>query len=53
MNDEERDATLLEIQLKVAKMATDFCWFKRIITAAAILVCACLGVQLPGIFIHG
>jgi len=53
MNDDERDATLIEIQLKVMKMSTDICWLKRIITTAAILVAALLGIQLPEIFIQG
>jgi len=53
MNDEERDATLIEIKISVAKMRTDIYWLKRIMTAAAILICACLGVNVPDIFIHG
>lgn len=53
MNDEQRDNILIDIQIKVAKMRTDICWLKRILTAAAILICACLGAQLPEIFIHG
>jgi len=53
MNEEERDATLIEIQLKVMKMSTDIHWLKRILTAAAILVAAILGVQLPETFIQG
>jgi len=52
MNDNERDLMLLEIKVKVAKMATDIHWLKRLLTAAAIILCACLGIQLPDIFIH-
>ena len=53
MNDEERDATLIEIKIKVAKMATDIAWLKKILVTAAVLVAAMLGVNVPDIFIHG
>jgi len=43
---------LIEIKIRVAKMATDIHWLKRILTAAAILIAAMLGIQLPDIFIH-
>jgi len=52
MNDEQRDACLTEIKVKVAKMSTDIHWLKRIIAAAAVLIAAVLGIQLPDIFIH-
>ena len=52
MNDEERDATLLEIQIKVAKMSTDIVWFKRVGSAAIIITSVCLSVVLQSIFIH-
>jgi len=53
MNDEQRDACLIGIQISVAKMRTDIHWLKRILTAAAILVFAVFGIQIPDIFIHG
>jgi len=53
MNDDERDACLTEIRITVARMRTDIHWLKRIMTAAAILICACLGINLPDIFIQG
>jgi len=34
-------------------MATDIHWLKRIMIAAAVLICACLGINLPDIFIQG
>jgi len=33
-------------------MKTDIYWLKRVLTAAAVLVAAMLGIQLPDIFIH-
>jgi hypothetical protein len=53
MNDDERDTCLTDIRITVARMRTDIHWLKRIMIAAAILICACLGVQVPDIFIHG
>ena len=53
MDEAQRDTTLIEIQLNVAKMSTDICWLKRILTAAAILVAAIFGIQLPETFIQG
>ncbi len=52
MNDEQRDACLIEIKVKVAHMMTDIVWLKRILIAAAILVAALLGIPLPDTFIH-
>jgi len=52
MNEEERDKCLIEIRVTMARMRTDIYWLKRLITAAAILTCACLGIQLPDIFIQ-
>ena len=52
MDDDERDECLTEIRITIAKMRTDIHWLKRILTAAAILACAALGIQLPDIFIH-
>lgn len=52
MNEEQRDACLIEIKIKVARLSTDIHWIKRIIAAAAILVAAALGIQVPDIFIH-
>jgi len=52
MDNDERDECLIEIRITMARMRTDIYWLKRLITAAAILTCACLGVQLPEIFIQ-
>lgn len=52
MNDEQRDKCLIDIKITIAKMRTDIYWLKRILTAAAILVAAILGIQVPDIFIH-
>jgi hypothetical protein len=52
MDEEQRDACLIEIRITMARMRTDIYWLKRILTAAAILVAAMLGIQLPDIFIH-
>jgi len=43
----------MDIKVKVAKMSIDIAWLKRLLVAAAVLVAAVLGVQLPDIFIHG
>ena len=53
MDDNERDACLTEIRIKIAHINTDLVWLKRLMVAAAILICGCLGIQLPDIFIHG
>lgn len=47
MNDEERDATLVKIQITVAKMATDIVWVKRIVGVLIIALLALLGISLP------
>lgn len=52
MNDEERDTMLIEIRVRVAKMSTDIAWLKRLLVAAAVLIAAVLGIQLPDIFIQ-
>ena len=52
MNDEERDAILLEIQIKIAKIQTDIVWFKRVGSAAIIITSVCLSAILNAIFIH-
>jgi len=52
MDDEQRDACLIDIKIKVAKMSTDIAWLKRLLVAAGVLVAAVLGVQLPEIFIQ-
>jgi len=53
MDDKQRDTCLTEIMISVAKMRTDIHWLKRIMIAAAVLICACLGINLPEIFIQG
>jgi len=53
MDNDERDKCLIEIRIIMARMRTDIYWLKRIFTAAAILVAAMLGIQLPEIFIQG
>ena len=52
MNDDERDKCLTEIRITIARIRTDVYWLKRIMIAAAVLICACLGINLPDIFIH-
>ena len=52
MDDDERDECLTEIRITIARMRTDIRWLKKIITGAALVACAALGVQLPDIFIH-
>jgi len=43
---------LIDIKVKVAKMSTDIHWLRRILTIAAMLAAAALGIQLPEIFIQ-
>ena len=47
MDEVQRDATLVKIQITVAKMATDIVWVKRIVGVLIIALLALLGVSLP------
>jgi len=47
MNDEQRDACLVDIRLKVARMANDIAWVKRIVAVLIITLAAILGISLP------
>ncbi len=53
INEEQRDACLIDIKIKVAKMSTDIAWLKRLLVAAGIMAAAILGINLPDIFIQG
>jgi hypothetical protein len=53
MNETQRDACLMDIKIRVAKMSTDIAWLKKIMIAAAVLIAACLGINLPDTFIQG
>jgi len=53
MDNDERDECLIDIRISVARMKTDIHWLKRIMIVAAVLICACLGINLPDIFIQG
>jgi len=47
MNDEERDACLVEIRLKIVSMASDIAWVKRIVAVLILALAALLGISLP------
>jgi hypothetical protein len=47
MNDEQRDACLTDIRLKVVRMSTDITWVKRIVAVLILALAALLGVSLP------
>ena len=47
MDEAQRDATLVKIQITVAKISTDMTWVKRIVGVLIIALLALLGVSLP------
>jgi len=53
MDDEQRDACLIEIRIKIASMTSDLIWIKRIIAGGVIVIAAIFGVDAQDIFIQG
>lgn len=47
MNEEQRDACLTDIKVKVAKMSTDIHWVKKIVVILTLALMALFGVSLP------
>ena len=46
-NEEQRDATLIDIKIKVAKMSTDIGWVKKIVAVIILALAALFGISLP------
>lgn len=53
MDNEQRDACLIEIKVKVARLSTDIHWIKWIIATIVILATSAIGIKVLDIFIHG
>lgn len=47
MDEEQRDACLVEIKIKVARMATDIGWVKKIVAIMVLALMAAFGLSLP------
>ena len=47
MNDDERDACLVAIKIKVARMSTDIGWIKKSAAILTIALAALFGITLP------
>jgi hypothetical protein len=47
MNEAQRDAMLIDIKIKIAKISTDIGWVKKIIAVVILALAAVFGISLP------